>query len=285
MMPYGLCSSWIPNTWTMAALYYCNHREFDRPEAALAEAITAIGTAQFVPATTDYLRSLAPFVGVFLTKLRGHQVPIHVYDNVRAERRAEVIDRYLDGAYLLDPFYEAYLSDPTSRLIVLNDVAPDRFLMSTYFRRYYRAIRLQDELAIFIDLADGSTLFYSIGRRANERRFGRREVAALRQALPVFIALNRRHFSSSSYQFDTPAEVPASPSIEDAMARFGAGQLTAREQEIAGLILKGHSSKGIAHLTDISPGTVKVHRKNIYRKLQVSSQSELFSRFLNSLQT
>ena len=283
-MPHRLCSCWCPSNQTTAALYYCDHRQYDDPEAALAAAITAIGTAQFVPAATDYLRSLAPFVGVFLTKLKGRQVPVHVYDNVRAERRTEVIDRYLDGAYLLDPFYEAYLSDPSSRLIVLNEVAPDRFLMSTYFRRYYQAIRLQDELAIFVGLADGSTLFYSIGRRANERRFGRREVAALRQALPVFFALNRRHFNSSSYRFDTPAEAAPSPSIEDAMIRFGAGQLTAREQEIAGLILKGHSSKGIAQLTDISPGTVKIHRKNIYRKLQISSQSELFSRFLNSLQ-
>ena len=59
--------------------------------------------------------------------------------------------------------------------------------------------------------------------------------------------------------------------------------LTHRECEIAGLILKGHSSKSIARIIEISPGTVKIHRKNIYRKLGISSQSELFSLFLGNL--
>ena len=30
----------------------------------------------------------------------------------------------------------------------------------------------------------------------------------------------------------------------------------------------------------ITPGTVKIHRKNIYAKLGISSQAELFNRFI-----
>ena len=33
----------------------------------------------------------------------------------------------------------------------------------------------------------------------------------------------------------------------------------------------------------ISPGTVRIHRKNIYAKLGINSQGELFSRFIESL--
>ena len=40
------------------------------------------------------------------------------------------------------------------------------------------------------------------------------------------------------------------------------------------------ASISIATLLNISVGTVKVHRKNIYAKLEISSQSELFSLFL-----
>ncbi|MGR3700268.1 MAG: LuxR C-terminal-related transcriptional regulator, partial [Roseovarius sp.] len=33
----------------------------------------------------------------------------------------------------------------------------------------------------------------------------------------------------------------------------------------------------------ISPGTVRIHRRNIYAKLRVSSQGELFSSFIAAL--
>jgi hypothetical protein len=38
----------------------------------------------------------------------------------------------------------------------------------------------------------------------------------------------------------------------------------------------------VALSLDISPGTVKIHRKNIYRKLKVSSQAELFAAFMGT---
>ncbi|MNQ98388.1 transcriptional regulator NarP [compost metagenome] len=48
-------------------------------------------------------------------------------------------------------------------------------------------------------------------------------------------------------------------------------------------MLRGNSSKAIAKRLDISQETVKVHRRNLYSKLGVSSQSELFSLFLQHL--
>lgn len=58
-------------------------------------------------------------------------------------------------------------------------------------------------------------------------------------------------------------------------------RLTAREREVIRFMLLGHSSKSIAHCLDIAVGTVKNHRKSIYRKLAIRSQSALFARFLN----
>lgn len=53
-------------------------------------------------------------------------------------------------------------------------------------------------------------------------------------------------------------------------------QLTDREVQTAILLLAGHSSKAIAAQLAISPETVKVHRRNLYEKLNVSSQAEVF---------
>lgn len=245
-------------------------------EEALARAIMAIGGADFVPRALDYLRTAAPFLGCFLTLLDGRRPPVHVYDNVRDAYRAHVVDGYLDGLYLLDPFFVAYRRDAALTVLSLRDVAPDRLQQSTYFRSYYQSTRLEDEAGLFIDLPSGKHLFYSIGRRSGERKFSARDLRALRRVYPVFAALNRRHFGQDRYRRDDRE-------IDTAMERFGAGVLTEREREIAILVLKGHSTRSISDVIGVAEGTVKIHRKNFYRKLGISSQSELFSAFLTSL--
>ncbi len=58
--------------------------------------------------------------------------------------------------------------------------------------------------------------------------------------------------------------------------------LTNRENEIAGMLLSGDSSKIIASKLHISHATVTFHTKNLYRKLNIQSRSELFALFIPS---
>jgi DNA-binding CsgD family transcriptional regulator len=78
------------------------------------------------------------------------------------------------------------------------------------------------------------------------------------------------------------AAVPRSAPFARAFERFGK-PLSARERQIVTLVLQGHSTESIARHLDISPGTVKIHRKNIYRKLAISTQAELFAAFLGAI--
>ena len=54
-------------------------------------------------------------------------------------------------------------------------------------------------------------------------------------------------------------------------------EISAREKEIIGLLVKGLSNREIAEKLFISPNTVKTHIKNIYAKLGVSNRVLLFS--------
>ena len=67
------------------------------------------------------------------------------------------------------------------------------------------------------------------------------------------------------------------------MARFLPDELTPREREIVRNILAGYSSEAIAKALDIGRGTVKNHRVRLYYKLDITTERELFSLFLDYL--
>jgi DNA-binding CsgD family transcriptional regulator len=54
--------------------------------------------------------------------------------------------------------------------------------------------------------------------------------------------------------------------------------LTAREREIAQLLVEGKPSKVIARALGVSPRTIDAHRARLLRKLKVQRPSELISR-------
>jgi len=59
-------------------------------------------------------------------------------------------------------------------------------------------------------------------------------------------------------------------------------ELTVREVEIVKLVSDGHSSKKIAELLNLSLHTVQTHRRNVMRKLKISSVSELVMYAVNT---
>jgi DNA-binding NarL/FixJ family response regulator len=55
--------------------------------------------------------------------------------------------------------------------------------------------------------------------------------------------------------------------------------LTARQQEIMTLVLRGMSNKEIARALHISDGTVKLHLNGIYRRYEVTSRAKLIAQY------
>lgn len=82
---------------------------------------------------------------------------------------------------------------------------------------------------------------------------------------------------------DKPKADSSQRSYQNIFDSFGKSTLTEREQQVVQCILNGHSSKSLAVKLNISLSTVKIHRKHIYQKFDITSQSELFSLCIQSL--
>lgn len=191
------------------------------------------------------------------------------------------LTQYLDGAYLLDPFYRASMEGVPSGFYTLSSVVPDDFFNSEYFRLYYRFSNLVDEIAYLLALDDGSYLHISL---AKVEAYSEDELTVFKALAPWVLTVLERHWASTNLKQEVSAsDVDMHKHVNHAFEHFGSSVLTDRECEIARLILHGHSTKSMAVKLDISIETVKVHRRNLYNKLDISSQPELFSLFLESL--
>lgn len=60
-------------------------------------------------------------------------------------------------------------------------------------------------------------------------------------------------------------------------------RLTPREKEIVWLMLRGNPTSLIAKQLDLSEGTVRNHRYRLYAKLDITTEREIFSLFLNDI--
>ncbi|MEX0303411.1 MAG: LuxR C-terminal-related transcriptional regulator [Leisingera sp.] len=75
----------------------------------------------------------------------------------------------------------------------------------------------------------------------------------------------------------------ASLDFETVLQQLFRDRLTDRETSICGLILRGQPTANVAETLGISTGTVKNHRKRIYRKLDITTERELFLMLLNHI--
>ncbi|MGS0893176.1 response regulator transcription factor [Burkholderia stagnalis] len=185
---------------------------------------------------------------------------------------------YVQGLYQLDPFYIANRDAPQSGLFRLSDVAPECFRDTEYYTLYFTHNVVEDEVQFNVVLDAARTLCLSLG---SKRRFSAEHVALLDLIRPWVAGLMRQRMAFEPAGHAPPRRAGGPDGFEQAMARLGT-PLTARELDVIRLILSGRSNKEIANKLSISAETVKVHRRNLYGKLAINSQSELFSLFLKA---
>ena len=254
----------------------------------IARVIAAGDTSRFPAVLVRALRHVVPFDYAVFFAYRGQERPICPYDTFTPEQRIVFVTDYLEGPYLLDPFYQVYVDRMEPGLYRLREIAPDRFYHSEYFRSYYRRTGLAEEIGFLVSLPHDMMLVISLMRAGASAPFSDRDMNKRRRMEPIVHASAARHWRNLGYLRSSEAEgetawPPLNLQVTSAFENFGEGVLTRREREVVRMVLRGHSSNSIGRQFQITTGTVKIHRKNIYAKLGISSQSELFSHFISYL--
>jgi DNA-binding CsgD family transcriptional regulator len=259
--------------------------DFDRLFAAMAKLVypherddAVVGSA-FVEA----MHALVPFDYSVIFAYRGTERPIDLYSTFDAADYAVFVTLYQDGPYLLDPFYSA-ATQPRPGVWRMRALAPDRFFASEYYRSYYVQTGLAEEVGFFVPTPDGVTVVLSLMRREGSGAFRDPEYALLRKAEPMVAAMVQANWGTLARQFDHSSRTRGPGGQAEAKARARISErLTQREAGIIELVLQGHSSESIGLRLGVATGTVKVHRRNIYRKLRISSQAQLMSLYLGRM--
>ncbi|SLN12357.1 Transcriptional regulatory protein TdiR [Roseovarius albus] len=245
----------------------------------LGTCIEMIGQPELPSTICDFCMKLCEAESVYLSAFFGSDKPAALYTN---HDRAEVqtaLEIYNDLAYVVDPFFDYFQKGGQDAVLRLSDIAPDNFKKSEYFNQFYQAMGLRDECGLLVRFSDKAALFLSIGVHQKGDRI---RPAKLKSAMPLIASVLKRHWTVlTPERTDNTTRLAAV--LESAFDAFGASILSPREGDILRLILKGHSSKSIARIFGNSPETIKVHRRRAYSKLNITSQGELLSLFLDAL--
>lgn len=258
----------------------------------LSDVLRAVGDRAFYPALVAWIGSMIPNEIWFVTQYSRRQKPVILHDNwARNDAKAY----YMGGIHQFDPTYHV-LGDETMMSGTSMALIADRFSLDSRYADYLDNIaRIRDELIIVLPQMDDRYIAIGLDRSAGQ--FSADEIEAARMLWSPLSEMHRLHveraglgdrlaFADGSTRWDATGEdedddlqTAGGPSLR----RFARSQgLTPREVEITALCLRGYPNAAIARSLSISHGAVKNHKLRLYRKLDITTERELFSLFFDT---
>lgn len=258
--------------------------KFDSAEwhNAVAKVIVSSSSKQIADGLIEAIGWVVDHEGTCLIAFHKDARPEVIHHTLEPAGRQHYLERYLEGPYLLDPLYQLAIREKKPRLCRFRDELPDRFRSSEYYRKYCERTHLLDEMDYLSEMSGRTTVALVIGRRS--RMFSKAELNRLELIEPVVQASIKRIWEVwSEGSVRKSGQDNVHKRLTRSFERFGESVLTERERQISQLLLRGHSSKSIARELRIAPGTVMVHKRNMFSKLGISSQYELFALLIDDL--
>jgi len=258
-------------------------QSFTRWNHGIATAINAVGGADFFTRLLATLGDQVPHVYPQIWLYHRDLPPRILYHEIPQHAVALQIDRYLEGPYREDPFYQISMSSPRSSIYRLGRLTGGTFEESKYYRDYYGETGTCDEVIFLTKLDDGSVVNFCIMRLNEQSPFSEAEYDVLYSLAETVAALIQEHCHRDEFASTNLLQPGLDAQIDLAFKTFGSEFVSSREREVLELMLRGYGADTSAERLTISLETVRRHRKTIYKKLDVSCQADLFSLFINTM--
>jgi len=255
--------------------------KLEQYSSALITLTQSLGTSAYYQNLKDFLATIISFDELLIlqfnrsanTKLRYR----YGVDGNKNNLRGEESWKYLTRLYVLDPFYRAFADKDCYGFYALNEIAPDEFASS--YSSYFNFLNVADELGYLFAHDNNNCFHIDISRFGDAEAFSEQDKALLAQLYQPLQTLCSNHLTILDDANDT-----TDSNVENVLVNFGREILTKKEYQVCQLLLQGHSTKAIAAIMAVGYETVKMHKKNIYGKTFLSSQSELLALFIDILQ-
>lgn len=243
----------------------------------------ALGSDEFFPTLIDAVREQVQMVYPQVWLYHRDLPPRVLYHEIPDEAYKGQVTDYLDGPYQEDPFFQTSLSQPRNRIYRLSRVTPGRLEQSHYYRTYYAETGTVDEV-MFLALVHGdNAINLSIMRLPSQGPFSDDEYQCLYSLADAVSELIVKHSEFEHFAVANLIQPGIDHQIDLAFRTFGSSLLSPREKDVLELMLRGYGTDVSAQRLSIARETLRRHRKSIYRKLDVNSQTDLFSLFINSM--
>lgn len=251
---------------------------------ALSTAVAELGKPDFETALVTALSQVIGFDYSVMWAYHANKKPIVLFDTFDAEKKQVLVTKYLEGPYLLDPFYQVSQREISPGIYRINDLSPVHIEHSEYFKTYYKNAKLTDEACFILYPCQNVSVVVSLMRGNSSSAFSLSDTRVMSNVEPVVQQLGKQHWHHIGEQFTGVKESNFERGdLDRVLETFLQDTLPPREREVVSFVLKGYSSVAIASELGLAVATIKAYRRNIHARLGISSQNELFSLFLNAI--
>lgn len=251
--------------------------------SALAKMTHAIGTTDWFDAVLNLLGVVCAVDSGGVMMYHRQQRPRRIVHRFNPLERALPEDAYVSGPYALCPNYQMFAQGCPSGIYWLRDIAPDDFYESEFYRMFYSQIGLSDSIDLLWRINEDTALNIFIERSIRNSKFQLEDVVAINLLMPLIFASAAKHHELSAAASRRDTDNLTHRKVQSTIENFASSLLTQRERQVLFYMISGYSSALTAQRLHTTEGTIKIHRKNIHKKLEIGSQAELFSLFINCI--